>query len=100
MVYYAVKTSFERRCERPWWSMRRETVRSLTVLFLAALLAALLASCSGAPGDAPETPAGETEVQVTRVITEEVEEEGEQIEVTRIVTELPGTAQTPALTTP
>lgn len=98
MVYYAVKTSFECRRERHWWSMRKATMRSLTVLFLGALLAALLTSCSGAPGDAPETPAGE--VQVTRVTAEEVEEAGEQVEVTRIVTEIPGTAQTPALTAP
>lgn len=84
--------------------MRKPIIRSpLSNLFIAVLVAVLLTSCGAqAPEPPPTAPAAEEPAEeVTRVITEPVEEEGEEVEVTRIVTEgVPGTAQTPALTAP
>lgn len=70
---------------------RNRFLRWLFIFFAATLWLALLASCA-TEGDAPpSTPADEPSVEVTRVVTETIVEEGEEVEVTRIV---------PALTVP
>ncbi|MFW6096424.1 MAG: phosphotransferase [Chloroflexota bacterium] len=85
--------------------MRKPIVLSPTCQLIVLLLALLLVSCGGA--EAPEAPptapaAEEPAGEATQAVTEPVQEEGEEVEVTRVVvTEgVPGTVQTPALTAP
>ena len=60
----------------------RKSHKNLILVFALLVLAAALVACA-APAAEPEV----VEVEVTRVVTETIEKEGETVEVTRVVTE-------------